>query len=104
MVAICSRVGPASRCSSMYSTTARSRPRGSVPSRLRAELRGARTWRIRCTARRLASDSEASGPPTPPAVVGAGPVGLGAALFLAPEAGQEVTAAQARADDLERRR
>src|SRR5262249_34750470 len=34
--AICSRVGLASRCSSMYATTAQSRPRGSAPSGPRA--------------------------------------------------------------------
>src|SRR5262249_30078858 len=40
--AICPRVGPVSRCPSMYSTTARSCPRGSVPSSPRAGWRGPR--------------------------------------------------------------
>jgi hypothetical protein len=50
---------------SMYSTTARSRPRGSVPSRPRSGRRGAWTCRIRWTARTLANDSAASRPPAP---------------------------------------
>src|SRR5271166_5341270 len=41
----------------MYSTTARSRPRGSAPSRPRKGRLGATTCRIRWTARRLASTS-----------------------------------------------
>src|SRR5262249_227390 len=52
----------------MYWRRGRSLAGGSVPSRLRAGWRGAETCRIRWTARTLASDSAASGPPAPLAV------------------------------------